>query len=122
MVPGESVNPSEIAVSRERRTVTVRWQDGHESALPFDLLRRECPCAECGDLRASRIAHGDMSLTVLSTPVATPGEVSVTAARPVGRYAISFVWSDGHDHGIYPYALLRDLCPCPACRARRQGP
>jgi alkylation response protein AidB-like acyl-CoA dehydrogenase len=46
----------------------------------------------------------------------------VTAARPVGRYAISFVWSDGHDHGIYPYTLLRDLCPCPACRARRQGP
>jgi DUF971 family protein len=120
MVPAESAIPVEIAVNRERRTVTIRWQDGHESLLSFDLLRRECPCAICGDLRASRMIHGDMSLTVLSTPVARPGEVGVTEVRPVGRYALSFAWSDGHDHGIYAYALLRELCPCPECRAKRQ--
>ena len=116
MVPAESVIPVEVVVSREQRAVTIRWQDGHQSVLPFDLLRRECPCAQCGDLRASRIVHGDMSLTVLSTPVSKPGEVHVAEVRPVGRYALSFAWSDGHDLGIYAYSFLRELCPCPQCR------
>ena len=33
----------------------------------------------------------------------------------VGNYAVSFTWQDGHNTGIYPYRLLRRLCPCPAC-------
>ncbi len=119
MSPTAPVVPVEIVTSRERRTVTIRWQDGHLSLFPFDLLRRECPCAVCNDLRASRIVHGEMSLTVLSTPISRPGEVSVTEVRPVGRYALSFAWSDGHDLGIYAYSFLRELCPCPQCRTPR---
>lgn len=122
MPPAEPVVPVEVAVSREQRAVTIRWQDGHQSLLPFDLLRRECPCALCGDLRAKRIETDGLSLTVLSTPVARPGEVQLVAVRPVGRYAISLAWSDGHDLGIYAYAFLRTLCPCPACRPDRVRP
>ena len=33
----------------------------------------------------------------------------------VGRYAISFAWSDGHDTGIYPYDYLLQMCECEAC-------
>jgi DUF971 family protein len=119
MVPVEPAVPIEIIVSREQRTVAIRWQDGHQSVFPFDLLRRECPCAVCNDLRASRIVHGEMSLTVLSTPVGKPGEVQVAEVRPVGRYAFSFAWSDGHDLGIYAYSYLRELCPCPQCHTNR---
>jgi DUF971 family protein len=35
--------------------------------------------------------------------------------QPVGRYALQFSWSDGHDSGIYSYGLLRQLCQCDVC-------
>lgn len=28
---------------------------------------------------------------------------------PIGNYALGFRWGDGHDTGIYPYALMRKL-------------
>jgi len=110
--------PQEITVSREQRQMSVRWQDGHHSVFGFDLLRKECPCAMCGDQRRQRAAGGGLDLLVLSGPILRLGEVQATDVKPVGRYALSFVWSDGHDSGIYTFTLLRDLCPCPACRSR----
>ena len=34
---------------------------------------------------------------------------------PVGSYAITPVWEDGHDYGIYDWHYLRALCPCEEC-------
>jgi DUF971 family protein len=28
----------------------------------------------------------------------------------VGRYALNFRWSDGHETGIYSFRYLRELC------------
>ena len=33
----------------------------------------------------------------------------------VGQYAVQFLWSDAHYTGIYPFDLLRKLCPCEDC-------
>ncbi len=109
--------PTEITVSRERRQVRIRWQDGHESLYGFDLLRKECPCAVCNDQRGKQAAPAGLGLTVLSGPIVRAGDIQVTEVKPVGRYAINFVWSDGHDSGIYPYSFLREACPCPICGA-----
>jgi DUF971 family protein len=106
--------PVEVCAGRERREVAIRWRDGHESVYSFDLLRRECPCALCVDQRAQRQAPG--ALTLMSGPVLRPGDVRLVNVSAVGRYAINFVWSDGHDAGIYTYAYLRGLCPCPGCK------
>ncbi len=114
-----SAIPTEITVLREKREVHIQWQGGHESVYSFDLLRKECPCALCNDRRSQQPAGG-ISLTVLSGPVVKSGEIQATEVKPVGRYAINFVWSDGHDSGIYSYSLLRALCPCAACRERRR--
>jgi DUF971 family protein len=114
--------PQEITVSREQRQVSVRWQDGHQSVFGFDLLRRQCPCAVCNDQRHRQSAGGGLDLLVMSGPILRPGEVQATDVKPMGRYALHFVWSDGHDSGIYTYTLLRDLCPCPACRSRAVPP
>ncbi len=120
MPPIVSTDPAEITVSREAREMRIRWQDGHESTYSFDLLRRECPCALCNDEREKRAAAPrGLGLAVLSGPVVRAGEIQVTDVKPVGRYAVNFVWSDGHDSGIYSYTFLRDLCPCPACRGRQ---
>lgn len=109
----------EISVSREKRVVCIRWQDGHESVYGFDLLRKDCPCALCNDQRSKQSPSASLSLTVLSGPVLKTGEIQVTEVKPVGRYAINFVWSDGHDSGIYSYTFLREACPCPPCRGSR---
>jgi len=114
-----SSDPSDISVSTARREMRIRWQDGHESAYPFDLLRRECPCALCNDQRSKKSASAGPSLTVLSGPVLKAGEVQVKEASAVGRYAINFVWSDGHNSGIYAFDYLRCMCPCASCQKDR---
>lgn len=35
---------------------------------------------------------------------------------PVGSYAITPAWEDGHDYGIFDWHYLRALCPCEGCR------
>jgi len=110
--------PQEITVSREQRQVSIHWQDGHHSLYDFDLLRKECPCAVCNDQRRQHSAGGGLDLLVMSGPILRAGEVQATDVKPVGRYALNFVWSDGHDSGIYTYSLLRELCPCQACRGQ----
>jgi DUF971 family protein len=35
--------------------------------------------------------------------------------KPVGYYAYTIAWSDGHNTGIYTFDLLRSLCECPQC-------
>ncbi len=117
MDPSLSTNPTEITVSREKREVRVRWQDGHESAYSFDLLLKECPCAVCNDQRKRSAPPGGLAL--LTGPVVKVGDIQATEVKPVGRYAINFVWSDGHDSGIYSYNFLRAACPCPTCRGGR---
>ncbi|MBZ5544488.1 MAG: DUF971 domain-containing protein [Acidobacteriia bacterium] len=77
-----STNPKEINVSREKRQVHIRWQDGHESVYGFDLLRKECPCALCNDHRSKQSMSRGLSLTVLSGPVIQAGQIQVTEVKP----------------------------------------
>ena len=114
-----TTDPADISVSQARRELAIRWQDGHESVYPFDLLRKECPCALCNEQRSKAAASAGPNLTVLTGPVLKTGEVTVKEVSPVGRYAINFTWSDGHASGIYAFDYLRGLCPCPVCRDRR---
>lgn len=58
---------------------------------------------------------------VIPLTVAAPRGVRAVRYSMVGRYAIAFVWSDGHGSGIYPYDYLLEMCECEACTARRTG-
>ena len=40
--------------------------------------------------------------------------------EPVGNYALSLTWHDGHGTGIYAFRYLRALCPCAACGGERR--
>ncbi len=110
MDPGISTDPAEIILREGHRELLIRWTDGHQSRYPFDLLRRECPCAVCHEARRKQDP-----LRVITGPIVKPGEVQVVDYRPVGRYALSFTWSDGHATGIYSFDFLRALCPCETC-------
>jgi DUF971 family protein len=55
-----------------------------------------------------------VSRVIRLIPAAPQGLVATTYTM-VGRYAISFVWSDGHSTGIYPYEYLLEMCECDIC-------
>jgi len=78
----------------------IEWADGVVSRFVVYDLRCACPCASCVD-----------ELTGVRTldPARIPEDVRPVHIRSVGNYAISIVWSDGHDTGIYSYSRLRDL-------------
>lgn len=91
----------------EARKIGITWNDGHEGVYTMRLLRAKCPCAECVDEVSGKrmISLDDV-----------PNEITALEARPVGRYAYQFVWSDRHDTGIYTYSYLRSLCECEQCK------
>jgi len=113
MADPKSFKPRNIAVAG--RELALAWADGHESYLPFDDLRRDCPCAMC---RGHHEAKPD-PLRIVKAPAA--GEISIVRLVPVGAYAVQIVWSDGHDTGIHAFESLRAACPCSACRAATAG-
>ncbi len=42
----------------------------------------------------------------------------INNVKAVGSYALTIVWEDGHDYGIYNWHYLRSLCPCEEDRAK----
>lgn len=109
----DATTPAGIHFDKQKQTMQVTWRDGHESVYPFTLLRLECPCAVCTGLREQAAKD---PLRVMSHGAPTAADAVVTAAEPVGRYAIKLRWRDGHDTGIYSFDFLRDLCPCSQCQ------
>jgi DUF971 family protein len=108
------MKPTSIAADRAQKQITILWDDEHISVYTFSVLRAGCPCAEC------RGGHENMSDT--PSPYAFIANLPDSPATrlvnlvPVGSYAVSPVWEDGHDAGIFRWVYLRALCPCAQCR------
>jgi DUF971 family protein len=96
-----------VGSSADERRLRIEWMDGHTSEFEPRLLRTACPCAGCID---------EMSGRPLLDPESIPADVYMTGVKYVGRYALRFDWSDGHNTGIYPFDTLRGLCGCEECR------
>ncbi len=115
-------DPKSVQVNVTSGTgMEIVWKDGHASSYNFTWLRDACPCAMCDEERAgSGRAIGaapkpEPGMLPMYRPPVRPNEVT-----PVGKYAISFKWNDGHQHGIYSWEFLRDHCPCAECKALRE--
>ena len=89
----------------------IRWEDEHISIYPFRYLRQSCACAGCrSELTGERILNPDT----------VPADLKGLKVSLVGNYALHFEFSDGHSTGIYPFTVLRSLCPCDECTAERR--
>lgn len=118
----EQTTPLQLQWLEGATGIEVKWSDGHESVYDLTYLRTICPCAAC------RGAHESPPLSqapkkrfnILSDDQAKAKDApsGVKSVQPVGNYAISFVWSDGHSEGIYSFRYLREMCPCQECAAR----
>ena len=90
--------PAELRFRKAAAELLIRFDDGHEAAIPYELLRVESPSAETK-------GHGSQT----PPPPQRKKSVSVASAEPVGRYAVRIRFDDGHDTGLYTWAYLRDL-------------
>jgi DUF971 family protein len=113
-------SPKAIRVNKTSGTgVEIDWPDGHQSIYKFQYLRDACPCATCDDEREAQGRDFGQppkpkgALQMFRDP-ARPTDI-----QPVGNYAISFHWNDGHSTGIYSWEFLRLVCPCAECAAKR---
>ncbi len=93
------------ALRREGDGLLIDWADGATTFITWTALRKACPCAACTEDGRKP----PDPFRVLTPQEVAAGPSAPTAMRPVGRYAYQITWNDGHDTGIYPLDLLRQL-------------
>ena len=81
--------------------IFIEWDNGEAYSLPNFNLRIGRGCASCVDEHTGQKILENESV---------PKNVRPTAVRPVGRYAFSIRFSDGHSTGIYSFEKLLPLC------------
>ena len=91
----------------------IGWSNGKDGVISALKLRKNCPCASCRENRGEAshekplAAPRSARLNVISATA--DEETNLELVWPIGNYAIGVKWADGHDSGIYPYALLQAL-------------
>jgi DUF971 family protein len=95
--------PLGIRIRRDTNRLELTFEDGRVVTLPAELLRVLAP-APPG--RTTPLLGGKRL-------------VSLTAAKPVGNYALRLRFSDGFDSGIYSWEFLSELGREQSIRWRR---
>lgn len=90
--------PTELRFAKADKVLHVAFDDGANFSIPFETLRVESPSAEVQG------HHPDQKVTVTGKE-----DVQITAAEPVGRYAVRLVFDDGHDSGLFTWDYLYAL-------------
>ena len=80
--------------------ISIKWSDDAETRYSAFDLRRSCPCAGCINEWTGEKMLDDAKI---------PQDISFKHTSIVGRYALNFHFSDGHDSGIFSFAFLRNL-------------
>jgi DUF971 family protein len=96
---GAEIEPREIKQEGDYG-FRITWADNFVSNYTAAELRRACPCAQCVNEWT-----GQRTLK----PENISDELSIIDVSIVGRYALNFRWSDGHETGIYSFRYLREL-------------
>ena len=103
-----------VSITREgEAAIQIQWNDGTSTRWTVAQLRAACPCATCREKKRGeqekqaekkQASPKSLSLPVLSAEEARP--LRIEAMRPVGSYAYSITFSDGHSSGIFPMKML----------------
>ena len=90
--------PTEVRLHKDRRALSVAFDNGESFALDAEYLRVKSPSAEVqGHSPAERQT--------------VPGKknVQIIEVHPVGNYAVRLVFDDMHSTGIFSWTYLLDL-------------
>lgn len=96
---GVAIEPREIKQEGDS-ALRITWADDCVCRYTAAELRRACPCAQCvNEWTGQRVLK----------PEVVSEELTIADLSIVGRYALNFRWSDGHETGIYSFRYLREL-------------
>lgn len=102
-----SAYPTNLSLPNPDRLL-IEWSDGERRVCTIRELRLACPCATCREKRSNPPEPtAARSLPILSAAELQP--LRIVKMQPLGNYAYNVAFSDGHDTGIYPFELLREL-------------
>lgn len=93
------IEPTQI-VEENDSEISINWSDNSETKYNAAQLRKACPCAGCINEWT-----GEKMLKVEKVA----DDLSFSHITVVGRYALNFHFSDGHDTGIYSFEYLRKI-------------
>lgn len=90
--------PTEIRVTKDRRSLVVAFESGAAYTLPAEYLRVTSPSAEVqGHSPSERKTIGGKR------------EVEIVGVEPVGNYAVKISFDDLHSSGIWTWSHLAEL-------------
>lgn len=97
-MPEEAPRPTDVKLKQNSRILEISFEDGNTYHLPCEYLRVYSPSAEVQ-------GHGP------GQEVLQVGKerVNIDAIEPVGTYAVTLKFNDGHDTGIYSWKYLHQL-------------
>jgi DUF971 family protein len=84
--------------------LAIKWEDGVESYVRLETLRRCCPCAACKgevDIMGNVYKNPDRALSAQA--------IQLMRIVTVGGYAIQPVWGDGHSSGLFTFDYLKKV-------------
>lgn len=97
--------PTKLELTPAAR-LRITWSDAQIREYSFRELRDKCPCATCREKRNAP-PRSPLHLPIITDAEAQP--LRIAAMKPVGNYAYSIDFSDGHDTGIYTIESLREM-------------
>ena len=93
------VEPVQV-VEESDSEISIKWSDDRDTSYRACDLRRSCPCAGCINEWTGEKTLDDRKV---------PDDITIEHISIVGRYALNFHFSDGHETGIFSFAFLRQL-------------
>ena len=90
-----------VTIEEEGVLLALAFDSGVRHLIEAGTLWTHCPSA----LRRRRRMDG--------LDLCAPAGVTVRSVAPIGNYALNVAFSDGHDRGVYPWALLLQLARLP---------
>ena len=92
--------PTDIKLKRAEGILEISWSDQTPRRYNVRQLRCQCACAGCVD-ELTGVRTLDVN--------AVPDDIAISGMQLVGNYALKFVFSDGHDTGIYSWDRLYEI-------------
>lgn len=93
-----TASPVAIHRASDGSGLRITWNDGQETTAAARTLRQACPCAGCVD---------EWTRKRTLDPESVPLDIKITDVITVGNYALTPVFSDGHQTGIFRWETLR---------------
>jgi DUF971 family protein len=91
------IEPLQI-IEESDAEISIVWSDDAETKYNAADLRRNCPCAGCVNEWTGEKMLKDETVS---------DDLNFSHISVVGRYALNFHFSDGHETGIFTFPYLR---------------